>query len=109
MSQDMHASLLPKTNRLLLAAWCVAIALIATTATQPLWLLLGAGALLGAVGGFLQLAAFRSASPSFVASRTALDVRRALANTHFGRTYLYWFWGSAVVMIAMAFALRAGG
>lgn len=105
----MHASLSPKPNVILLAAWTagtVAVSLCAPTIPS---VLLALGAALGIVLGMLQRLALRESRAALIASRSAMDVRRALAATGSGRAYLYALWGSVLLVLAAAYALPTGG
>ena len=46
---------------------------------------------------------------ALIASKSAMDVRRALAATVSGRAYLYALWGSVFLVVAAAYALPPGG
>ena len=70
---------------------------------------LALGAVLGAALGMLQHRALREASVALIASKSAMDVRRALAATVSGRAYLYALWGSVFLVVAAAYALPPGG
>jgi hypothetical protein len=105
----VHASLSPKPNAILLAAWTagtVTVALIAPAIPAALLVL---GVVLGAALGMLQWRALREARIALVASRSAMDVRRALAATGSGRAYLYALWGSVLLIFAAAYVLPSGG
>jgi hypothetical protein len=105
----VHASLSPKPNIILLAAWtagAVAVSLIAPAVPS---VLLAMGAMLGAALGTLQRQALRESRVALIASQSAMDVRRALAATGSGRAYLYALWGSVLLVLAAAYALPAGG
>ena len=105
----MHASLSPKPNVILLAAWAagaVAVSLFAPTVPS---VLLALGAVLGIVLGMLQRLALRESRAALIASQSAMDVRRALAATGSGRAYLYALWGSILLVLATAYALPTGG
>lgn len=105
----MHASLSPKPNVLLLAAWtagAVAVSLFAPVVPSVLLVL---GAVVGAALGMLQRRALREARVALIASQSAMDVRRALAATGSGRTYLYALWGAVLLVVAAAYTLPTGG
>jgi len=73
------------------------------------WILLGVGALLGAIAGLIQLRALRESANSLVAAASAMDVRRALTSTRAGRMYVYVFWSSTVLLLVLALVARGGG
>jgi hypothetical protein len=82
--------------------WFV-VALVFTFAARPTpWLLLACGVFLGAVAGALQLRAIRQSPSAFLTSTSLLDVRRAMTATAAGRLYVYFFWGSAIALVALA-------
>jgi len=101
----MHASLRRKTNLLMLEVWFVAALAISFFARPIPWLLLASGALLGAIAGALQLRAMRSSSGAFLASTSMQEVRRAMTASGGGRAYIYVFWGSAVLLVVLAWSL----
>jgi hypothetical protein len=105
----VHASLSPKPNVILLAA-CTAVA-VAVSLFAPMVpsAPLALGAVLGVVLGMLQWRALRESRVALIASRSAMDVRRALAATGSGRAYLYAFWGSVLLVLGAAYALPTGG
>lgn len=105
----MHASLSPKSNAILLAAWGVGTVVVSLGAPAVPLLLLAFGGLLGAALGMMQRRVLRESRPALIASRSAMDVRRAMAATSSGRTYLYALWGSVLLVVVAAFTLPNGG
>jgi hypothetical protein len=105
----VHASLSPKSNAILLAAWTAGAVAVSLIAPAVPWLLLALGAVLGAVVGMMQRQALRESRAGLIASQSAMDVRRALAASGSGRTYLYALWGSALLLVAAAYAIPQGG
>jgi hypothetical protein len=105
----VHASLSPKHNAFLLAAWTVGTVTVALVAPAIPAALLALGVVLGAVLGMLQLRALREARIALIASQSAMDVRRALAATGSGRTYLFALWGSVFLIVVAAYVLPSGG
>jgi len=105
----VHASLSPKANVTLLAAWtggAVAVSLFAPAVPS---ILLALGTVFGVALGMLQRRALREARSALIASQSAMDVRRALAATGSGRAYLYALWGSVLFDLIAAYALPSGG
>ena len=106
----MHASLTPKNNLRLLAIWAVACIIIGVYFTRPmLWVFFGTGALLGGGAGFLQLQALRKSGPQLIAAASAMDVRRALQATNWGKMYLVAFWVGNLAIIVLAFEVYHDG
>ena len=95
----VHTSLRPRTNIWLLAVWGVGGAVAGIFASQMSWLLLGAGAVVGVCLGILQLRALRASAASLVATRTAMEVRRALSSSKWGRLYLWSFWVAGIALL----------
>jgi hypothetical protein len=106
---DMHASLAPIPNIIMVAAWIAGIVAVSFIAPQVPLALLAFGVLFGAALGILQRRAIRASRVALIASQSAMDVRRALAATGSGRAYLYALWGSVLMIVAAAYALPAGG
>jgi hypothetical protein len=105
----VHASLSPKSNFILLAAWTVAAVAVSLFAPEIPSVPLALGAVLGVALGILQRRALRDSRVALIASQSAMDVRRALAATGSGRAYLYALWGSVLLVLAAAYALPTGG
>jgi hypothetical protein len=105
MSQP-HFTLSPTTNILFILAWA-AFAVIFLFVIEPHVPIAIAvmGAALGGVGGVMQHLSFTQASGSFAAASSAMDVRRVLRATTWGRRYIYWLYFSKVVLAALAFSL----
>ena len=106
----MHPTLTPKNNLRLLAIWAIACAATAVFFMRPtLWLFFTTGAMLGCLAGYLQLRALRKSGPQLIAAASAMDVRRALQTTSWGKTYLAVFWVGNVAIIVLALAMYHGG
>jgi len=105
----VHASLSPKPNVILLAAWTAGTVAVSLFAPAVPLVLLALGAVLGVALGMLQRRALRESRVALIASQSAMDVRRALAATGAGRAYLYALWGSVLLLFAAAYALPTGG
>ena len=105
----MHASLSPKSNAGLLAAWTLGAASVSFIAPAIPCLVLALGATLGAVLGIMQCQAMRESRVALIASQSAMDVRRALTANGSGRAYLYAFWGSVSLTVVAAYTLADGG
>jgi hypothetical protein len=105
----VHASLLPRTNVILLSAWIAGAVVVSLHASVVPLATLALGAVLGAALGLLQRRALRESRVALIASQSAMDVRRALASTGSGRTYLYALWGSVLLVLVAAYALPTGG
>ena len=104
----MHTTLQPKTNMRLLAIWGIVAVVVAFIASPTPWLFLGVGVALGVCAGIIQIRALRESSTSLLTTQTALDVRRVLSSSRFGRLYLYALWGSMAVLFTLAFYLLRG-
>ena len=104
----MHASLQPKTNAKLLVIWGVVALAVALVASPTPWPFLGGGLVLGACTGVIQLRALRESAAALVATETAMEVRRILSSSRYGRLYLYAFWFSMVMLFALAFYFLRG-
>ena len=89
----MHASLRPRNNRSLIVVWAIAVTALACFTTHP-WILVTVGASLGAIAGVLQAAAVRASTEAFLATKTALDVRRAFQTSRPGRLSIQVVWAS---------------
>ena len=98
----MHTSLRPRTNIWLLAVWGGVAAVVIAFASPVPWPFFAAGGITGVCLGVLQVKAFRASFQSFLASQTAMDVRRALGSSHWGRLYLWSFWAAGVALLGVA-------
>lgn len=104
----MHTTLQPKTQMVLMSIWSAVILAVLVVASPRPWLFLGIGAGFGLLGGILQLRAFRESPARFVAAKTAVEVRRAISASRFGRLYIYTFWLSQIAIFALSFFLLGG-
>ncbi|MBW4622698.1 MAG: hypothetical protein KME17_25490 [Cyanosarcina radialis HA8281-LM2] len=104
----MHTSLQPKTNIRLLVIWSVVALSVAVVASPTPWLFLGSGMVLGACAGIIQLRALRESSRALLAAQSTIEVRRALSSSRSGRYYIYTFWFSMAVLLALAFYVFRG-
>ena len=105
----MHASLSPRSNATLLAAWTTGAVIVSLIAPVVPFLLLAVGASLGGVLGVMQRRALRESRVALIAAQSTMDVRRALAATGSGRAYLYALWCSVVLTLVAAYTLPSGG
>lgn len=102
-----HRSLRPGTNIAALVVWA-ACALMLSVLVSPLPIVvLCIGALLGVAGGYMQILAFREKRESFLNIATAMDVRRALKETRWGKRYLYFLWTGSFLLVLAAFLTSA--
>ena len=98
LSKSLHFS----TNIALIVAWGLAsVALMILTPIYPLYVLVPA-VILGCVGGYMQVLSFEQAKHSFLTAESMLEVRKALKLTTWGKRYLYFLWGSQVVLVLLA-------
>ena len=104
----MHWTLRPRPNIWLAAGWVVIAAGIVAFVSPVPWIFVLAGFIAGACLGFLQLKALRASPESFAASRTAMEVRRALVSSRWGRLYVRFFWVASLALIGSAIALQPG-
>jgi hypothetical protein len=51
----------------------------------------------------MQLLAFREKREAFLRTATAMDVRRALRDTRWGKRYIYLLWSGGVLLVIIAF------
>ena len=98
----MHASLTPKANIRMIVFFVIALLVAVFFSPAPIWLFIALGVVLGAIGGFLQLRALRHSSSALIHADTALQVRRVLASSHWGKAYLVVFWLSGLLFAALA-------
>ncbi len=63
------------------------------------------GGLVGALGGYMQLLAFKEGKERFLEARTALEVRAKLKETKWGRRYLYFLWAATVVLVGLSISI----
>jgi hypothetical protein len=105
----VHASLSPKPNVVLLAAWIAGAVAASLFAPAVPLVFLALGAVFGAALGLLQRRALRQSRVALIASQSAMDVRRALAATGSGRAYLYSLWASVPFVFAAAYSIPTGG
>lgn len=98
----MHWTLRPRPNIWLAAGWLVIAAGIIAFALPVPWVFVFTGFIVGACLGFLQLRALRTSAGSFIASRTVMEVRRALVSTRWGRLYIRLFWVGSLALIGSA-------
>lgn len=102
-----HRSLRATTNIATLFAWALC-ALTLSVLVLPLPIaVLFLGALLGVGGGCMQGFAFREKRESFLVTATAMDVRRALKDTKWGKRYIYFLWVGSVLLVVTAFLTSA--
>jgi len=99
----MHPSLKPKTNIRLIVVWALIAVSVAVISSPIPWLFLGLGVVLGTCADFIQLLALCESSRSLLVSETAMDVRRALSSSRWGRRYLYTLWFCVVLLFLLAF------
>ena len=102
----MHATLTKGINFLVALLWALLLAAMLLT-TRPVPMTeVSFGLLVGALAGFLQFKAITSSPDTFVAAKTALDVRRALMAVRSGKysIVLLWVNGLGLFIWAMAFA-----
>ncbi len=97
----MHSSLKPKTNIVLLVVWAALAAVTGAALTPASIVILGVGAFLGCVAGLVQYRALKMAGPTLVDANSLIQVRKALASSLWGKGYLYLFWGSVAVLLAL--------
>jgi hypothetical protein len=101
----MHTSLRPRTNIWLLGIWGLLATAVTVFASPVPWLFLAAGGILGVCLGILQLRALRASSAALVATHTAMEVRRALSASKWGRLYLWSFWAAGIALLGGAIFL----
>jgi hypothetical protein len=104
----MHATLKPATNIKLMVVWAVLAVLVTVIGSPTPWIFLLAGAVFGAVAGWMQLLAFREASGAMLAAQTAMEVRRALSSSRWGRRYLVTLWVGVLFLFVLAAYLLRG-
>jgi len=97
----MHATLTPKTNIKLIVLWAVIAVLVAIFGSPTPWLFLLLGIVLGAGAGFMQLLALRESSRPLKAAQTAMEVRRALSSSRWGKRYLFTLWFTMALLAAL--------
>jgi hypothetical protein len=104
----MHQTLSPKNNLRLLAVWAIACGVTAIFFMRPmLWLFFTTGAALGCIAGLLQWRALHQSGPQLIAAESAMDVRRALQTTPWGKAYLPMFWiGNIGIVVLSLFVYR---
>jgi hypothetical protein len=105
----VHTSLLPKSNLVLLAVWAATVVIVSLVAPTTPWLLLGLGGFFGLCSRLLQIRALRESKSALITTQTAMDVRRALSSSRYGRLYLYALWGAVVLLLFAAYYLQTGG
>ena len=97
----MHSTLRTKINIGLAIGWgCVAGALLIVAQGTPSFAVV-CGGVGGIVSGLLQGRAMTAAREAFLTSESALDVRRALTSTSFGKASLAIQWVACIVLIVM--------
>jgi hypothetical protein len=97
----MHSSLKPKTNIVLLVVWATLAVVTGAASTPTSMVILGVGAFLGCVVGLVQHRALKLAGPELVKANSLIEVRKALSFSLWGKSYLYLFWSSVVVLLAL--------
>lgn len=99
----MHKSLRPATNLILIAVTAsVVIAAMLLSSPSKVLHMIGAGALFGAILGFLQLRGISAATGPLLAARTAPEVRRAMMNSKAGRASIYGIWVFTFLQVMLA-------
>jgi hypothetical protein len=80
-----HASLRPTTNIVAILAWAIAAVVTSSLVTPRPILVMALGVLLGVLGGYMQVLSFNEGRESFLSAITAMDVRRKMKETKWGR------------------------
>lgn len=102
-----HRSLRPGTNIAALVVWASCAHTLSDLVSPLPIVVLCIGALLGVAGGYMQILAFREKRESFLNTAAAMEVRRALKETRWGKGYLYSLWTGSVLLISAAFLTSA--
>lgn len=98
----MHFTLTPRFNLALLFVYCVVLGGVIALAGSKCVPTLGTSILLGAALGYLQHQAVQASSQDLVGAATAMDVRRALVTTGWGRRYVELLWACFFVTFVVA-------
>jgi hypothetical protein len=102
----MHATLTPRANLRLIGLWLVLTVATAGFFPRPqLWICFVVGAVIGTLLGGCQLQVLRISQRSLLSAKSALDVRRAMKESGWGRVYLVLFWLGSIGIIALAIFL----
>ena len=100
-----HTTLRLGTNLALVAVWAFSTVVLASLSDPPPVAEIAAGGFLGAVGGCLQWLSFNEGKAGFLQATTALEVRRRLKETKWGKRYIYFLWMAAGGLAALSLAV----
>lgn len=88
---------------MLIPLWAViAAAIFLTAGPRPHVAIIAVGAVLGAVGGWLQHVSLREATSGFSRATSLLEIRRAFKATKWGRCYLVFLYVSKATLLLTA-------
>lgn len=101
----MHISLQPRTDIIaILVSGLFALSsgyIVISLDHSALWLLI-VGAVAGCCAGYLQLVALRSAGQLLLRAQSALEIRRALQTSAWGKNYFRVFWACQLLFLVMS-------
>jgi hypothetical protein len=100
-----HASLRPTTNIVAILAWAIAAVVTSSLVTPRPILVMAFGVLLGVLGGYMQVLSFNEGRESFLSAITAMDVRRKMKETKWGKRYIYFLWSSGALLMIASFLI----
>jgi len=96
--KKLHLTLKPMFNVMLMMVWGIGT-MVGYFAVSPHPLLfIFVGAVLGLIGGLMQIQSFKEGIELFLNAETLLDVRSQLKSTKWGKRYLYWLWGGSILL-----------
>ena len=98
-----HASLRPATNIVAILAWAIAAGVMSSLVAPRPFLVMGFGVFLGVIGGYMQVLSFREGRESFLSANSAMDVRRRMKETKWGKKYIYFLWAGGVLLVVVSF------
>lgn len=102
-----HTTLKVRTNLALVGGWALSVAVLASLAGQTPKLEIVVGVLLGLFGGYMQQLSFKEGRERFLEASTALEVRRMLKATKWGKRYLSFLWFSGIGLATLTFTSAA--
>ncbi len=107
MNKEIHATLQPKTNIILIVIYIIiSIFLFSSSKAYP-YLLVAIAILFGAIGGIMQVLSFKEGKEKFSSASTALDIRRIMMSTKWGKIYIYFLWTGNIILLVAALILKS--
>ena len=105
--KKLHLTFKPMFNVMLIMAWGIATLVGYFAVNSHPFLFIFVGAVLGLVGGFMQIQNFKEGVEFFLNAESLLEVRSQLKSTKWGKRYLYWLWGGNILLVVFVIKISA--